>query len=89
MEKLAEGNALYVDELYVPALECYSAAIAAGPAFKRNSKEGTAYSRSDRERQIAATREANSDEIAKVAEWVRVVADGIGLDVAPVSSALR
>ena len=66
-----------------------SAAIAAGPAFTRNSKESTSYSRSDRERQIAATREANSDEIAKVAEWVRVVADGIGLDVAPVSSALR
>jgi len=66
-----------------------SAAIAAGPAFTRNSKESTSYSRGDRERQIAATREANSDEIAKVAEWVRVVADGIGLDIAPPPSVLR
>lgn len=65
------------------------AAIASGPAFTRNSKDQSAYSRDDRERQIAATREANSDEIAKVAEWVGAVAEGIGVDIAPAASALR
>lgn len=60
--------------------------IASGPAFTRNSKDDSAYSREDREKQIAATREANSDEIAKVSEWVRVVARNAGIEVAPRAS---
>ncbi len=63
-------------------------AIATGPAFTQNSKDRTRYSRDAREKQLASTREANSDEIAKVAEWIRVVADGVGIDIAPPPSAL-
>lgn len=62
--------------------------IAQGPAFTRNSKDRSAYSREDREAQIAATREANSDEIAKVADWVRALAQNTGLDPAPPSTLL-
>lgn len=63
-----------------------SAQIAEGPAFTTNSKDRSAYSASDREKQLDNTRAANSDEIAKVAEWVRVVAQGVGLDPAPPAS---
>lgn len=63
--------------------------IAAGPAFTTNSKDRSSYSAADRERQISNTREANSDEIAKVSEWVRAVADAAGLDPAPPPSLLR
>lgn len=65
-----------------------AARIAAGPAFTQNSKDRSDYSREDRERQIAATREANADEIAKVADWVRAVAQGAGIDIAPPASLL-
>lgn len=61
-------------------------AIAAGPAFTQNSKDRSSYSRSDREEQIAATKAANSDEIAKVSEWVRVIARNAGTDPDPVAS---
>lgn len=62
--------------------------IASGPAFTRNSKDQSTYSREDRERQIAATREANSDEIAKVSEWVSAVARNAGIDPAPTPTLL-
>lgn len=62
--------------------------IAEGPAFTRNSKDQTPYSREDRERQISATREANSDEIAKVSEWVQAVARHAGIDPSPPSTLL-
>lgn len=65
-----------------------AAAIAVGPAFTQNSKDRSDYSREDREAQIAATRAANADEIAKVAEWVRAVARSAGITIDPGSSLL-
>ncbi|QYJ07991.1 hypothetical protein [Qipengyuania flava] len=65
-----------------------AATIATGPAFTQNSKDRSDYSREDREEQIAATRAANADEIAKVAEWVRAVAQSAGIDIAPGASLL-
>lgn len=63
-------------------------AIATGPAFTRNSKDQAPYSREDRERQISATRDANSDEIAKVSEWVQAVAQHAGIDISPAATLL-
>ena len=65
------------------------AQIASGPAFTTNSKDRSSYSAEDRARQIASTREANADEIGKVAEWVRAVARHAGIDPSPPASLLR
>ena len=84
---LLEDPALTVERSFahfgMPLEQDAIAAIAGGPAFTRNSKDRSAYSREDREQQIAATRAANGDEIAKVAEWVAAVAANAQIDIRP------
>ena len=56
-----------------------AAAMAAGPAFTRHSKSGTAYGVEARRADYATAREAYGEEIAKVMTWARVVADTAGI----------
>jgi hypothetical protein len=60
-----------------------AASIVSGPPFTRHSKSGTAFSMEQRRAEQAATDAAHGDEIAKVAEWARVVAErnGIALEL--------
>lgn len=73
----------------MPLADAQTKAIASGPAFTRNSKDQSRYSRADREDQIAATSAANADEIAMVAAWVRKVAESAGLNCTPPSTLLE
>lgn len=54
-------------------------AIAAGPAFQRNSKTGGSYSPEARNADYAAARTAYGEEIAMVMTWAQAVADNVGL----------
>lgn len=56
-----------------------AAAIAAGPAFTRHSKSGTAYGVEARRVDYAVAREAYGEEIAKVMTWAEVVAGNAGI----------
>lgn len=56
-----------------------AAAAAAGPAFRRNSKTGQAYSPQDRSADYAAARAAYGEEIAMVMTWAEAVAANVGL----------
>jgi hypothetical protein len=49
------------------------------PAILRNSKSGAAFERGERQMDQARARESFGDEIDKVAEWVRVLADRNGI----------
>jgi hypothetical protein len=53
--------------------------IAASPVFTRHSKHGTAFSMADRRAEQAAANAVHGDEISKVAEWARVVAERAGI----------
>lgn len=53
--------------------------IVAGPAFTRHSKSGEAYGVEQRAADYAAVRAAHGDEIGKVVEWARAVAEGVGI----------
>jgi hypothetical protein len=57
--------------------------IVTSPAFTRHSKGGGTFSMEQRRAEQAATAAAHADEISKVAEWARVVADrhAIALDL--------
>jgi hypothetical protein len=58
-------------------------AIAAGPAFRRNSKSGEAYTRADRDADYASARASHGEEIELVLRWAERVADAAGIDLAP------
>jgi hypothetical protein len=77
-------------ETSVAAVACHlglskrdPADYAAHPALARNSKSGTGFERGERQMDQARARETFGDEIEKVAEWVRVVAErnGIALEL--------
>lgn len=57
------------------------AAIAAGPAFTRHSKFGTAFSPEERKREQAEAAAAYGEEIAQVAEWALAVAATAGVSM--------
>lgn len=63
-------------------LELDAAAVAAGPAFARNSKTGAAYSPEARSADYAAARGAYGEEIGMVLTWAEAVAANIGLSLA-------
>lgn len=50
-------------------------AIAAGPAFTSNSKDGRAFSRGERDSDRMALESAHRDELDKVAVWTKAVAE--------------
>ena len=54
------------------------AEIASGPAFTRHSKSGAAFTPEDRRAEYAQARAAYGDEIDKVLEWAKAVADSAG-----------
>ena len=56
-----------------------AAAVAAGPAFARNSKSGAAYSPEARSADYQAARAAYGEEIAMVVTWAKAVAANVGL----------
>lgn len=56
--------------------------VAAGPAFRRNSKTGEAYSPAARSADHAAARAAYGEEIAMVVTWAEAVAANVGLSLA-------
>ncbi|MEY4237538.1 MAG: hypothetical protein RL339_139 [Pseudomonadota bacterium] len=58
------------------------AAVAAGPAFARNSKTGAAYSPEARTADYAAARGAYGEEIGMVMAWAEAVAANVGLSLA-------
>lgn len=53
--------------------------LAAGPAFSRHSKSGEAFSAADRAAQREAAEAAHGDEIDKVEQWARAVAERAGI----------
>lgn len=59
-----------------------AAAIAAGPAFRRNAKTGAAYSPEARSAEYAAARAAHGEEIAMVMTWIEAVAANAGVALA-------
>lgn len=69
--------------LEIPLGYSEARAIAEGPVFTRNSKDGAAYSADDRQARLDHTREYNREEIDMVAEWIRQLAKGIDLNVNP------
>jgi hypothetical protein len=56
-----------------------AAEIANGPAFRRNSKNGSSYSPAARSADYAAARTAYGEEIAMVVTWAGAVANNVGL----------
>jgi hypothetical protein len=56
-----------------------AAEIAAGPAFTRHSKFGQAFDAGARAAEKAAAEATHGDEIAKVEEWTRAVAESAGV----------
>lgn len=58
-----------------------AAAIAAGPAFTRHSKFGTAFSPEERKREQADAAAAHGEEIAQVTEWALAVAANAGVSM--------
>ena len=61
-------------------LDLDAAAIVAGPAFGRHSKDGRAFDAAARAAELA-TADAYADEIAKVVVWTGAVAATVGLDL--------
>lgn len=59
-----------------------AAAVAAGPAFSRNSKSGAAYSPEARSADYQAARAAHGEEIGMVVTWAGAVAANAGLSLA-------
>lgn len=59
-----------------------AAAVAAGPAFARNSKTGAAYSPAARSADYEAARAAYGEEIGMVMTWAEAVAANVGLALA-------
>lgn len=59
-----------------------AAEIAAGPAFRRNSKTGAAYSPEARSSDYEAARAAYGEEIGMVMVWAEAVARNVGLTLA-------
>jgi hypothetical protein len=59
-----------------------AAAVAAGPAFARNSKTGAAYSPDIRSADYEVARKAHGEEIAMVMAWSEAVAANVGLSLA-------
>jgi hypothetical protein len=62
-------------------LKLDAAAVVAGPAFARNSKNGAAYSPEARAADYAASREAYGEEVGMVTQWAEAVAANVGLDL--------
>jgi hypothetical protein len=60
--------------------------IAGGEAFTVNSKDRSRYSRNDRVRLLAEATESHRDEIRMVEDWVRRLAEDIGVDIEPQQS---
>ena len=58
-----------------------AAEIAGGPAFTRHSKFGQAFDAEARAAEKVAAEAAHGDEIAKVAEWARAVAQAAGVQL--------
>lgn len=58
-------------------------AVLAGPAFARHSKFGGNFTAEDRRRENEAAGRAHSEEISKVAQWAKAVAENAGIDLAP------
>lgn len=73
-EAVAALGALYG----LPLDDAAVAEIVAGP-FKRNSKSGEAFGRTEREAEYAGAAAAHRDEIAKVTQWAEIVADKAGI----------
>ena len=59
-----------------------AAAVAAGPAFARNSKTGAAYSPDIRSADYEVAHKAHGEEIAMVMAWSEAVAANVGLSLA-------
>jgi hypothetical protein len=59
-----------------------------GPAFKRHSKFDSAFNGAEREAEHQAAIALHSDEITKVEQWARIVADRAGLPMALPSTLL-
>lgn len=57
-------------------------AVARGPAFSRNSKNGSAYSPETRSNDYAAAKAAHGEEIGMVVTWAEAVANNAGLALA-------
>lgn len=57
-------------------------AVAAGPAFARNSKTGAAYSPEARSADYEVARSAHGEEIAMVMAWAEAVGANVGLSLA-------
>jgi hypothetical protein len=64
------------------------AAVAAGPAFTRHSKHGTAFD-ADARAQERAAEAAHADEIGKVAIWAEKVAESQGIAMALPGALIR
>lgn len=62
-------------------LDLDAAAIAAGPAFTRHSKDGRAFSAAERDAERAAGLATHAREIAMVGTWTRQVADHAGIAI--------
>lgn len=58
------------------------AAIASGPAFNRHSKTGAKFDSADRAAERRAAMAAHYNEIEKVTEWAKAVAQNAGLNLA-------
>jgi hypothetical protein len=58
------------------------AELAAGPAFTRHSKSGTAYSAAARGEDYAAARAAYGEELDMVGVWAKAVAANAGIALA-------
>ena len=59
------------------------AAMASGPAFKRHSKSGEAYSPAARAADYAAARSAYGEEIEVVLAWAEKLAESSGVTMEP------
>ena len=66
---------------FVSATAGLADAVAANRAFARHSKSGTVFSPEERSRERALADAAHGDEIAKVHDWARAVADRAGVPV--------
>lgn len=58
-----------------------AAAVAAGDAFRRNSKTGAAYSPAARSADYASARDAYGEEIGMVVTWAKAVASNAGVSL--------
>ncbi|QNN67464.1 hypothetical protein H9L13_00360 [Sphingomonas lutea] len=63
------------------ALDVDAAAIAAGPAFTRHSKDGSSYSAAERSAEADRGIEVHKREVGIVTEWSRRLADHLGISL--------